>query len=123
MFTYFLSLFSKRSKTCQDSTTQSVKLETTRKGTWVAQLFKHLPSAYVMIPGSWDRVLNQAPCSLGCLLLPLPLPLLLCAPALKISLSLPLSSPKINKYNVQKKERKEERKEPEGRQWPKIQNS
>ena len=88
MFTYFLSLFSKRSKTCQDYTTQYVKLETTRKGTWVAQLVKRLPSAQVMIPGSWDRVLNQAPCSVGCLLLPLPLPLLLCAPALNISLSL-----------------------------------
>ena len=29
---------------------------------WVAQSVKHLPSAQVMIPGSWDRVLHWAPC-------------------------------------------------------------
>ena len=43
-------------------------------GAWVAQSIKHLPSAQVMIPGSWDRALHQAPCSVGGLLLPLPLP-------------------------------------------------
>ena len=39
-------------------------------GTWVAQSVKHLPLAQVMIPGSWDPALHQAP-----LLLPLLLPL------------------------------------------------
>ena len=29
-------------------------------GTWVAQLVKHLPSARVMISGSWDGVLHLA---------------------------------------------------------------
>ena len=37
---------------------------------------ERLPSAQVMIPGSWDRALSRAPCSVGvcfslCLLLPL----------------------------------------------------
>ena len=44
---------------------------------WVAQLVKYLPLAQVMFPGSWDRALNQAPCSARSLLLPLPLPLML----------------------------------------------
>jgi len=38
-------------------------------------VFKHLPSAQVMIPGSWVQVSHPAPCSTGSLLLPLPLPL------------------------------------------------
>ena len=29
-------------------------LEISLKGTWMAQSAKHLPSAQVMIPGSWD---------------------------------------------------------------------
>ena len=33
------------------------------RGTWVAQSVKHLSSAQVMISGSWDWVLHQAPCS------------------------------------------------------------
>ena len=37
----------------------------------MAQLVKHLPSAQIMIPGSWVQALNQAPCSAGSLLLPL----------------------------------------------------
>ena len=45
---------------------------------WVAQLVKHLPSAQVMIPRSWNQALGRAPCSVGSLLLPLlfPLPVL-----------------------------------------------
>ena len=41
------------------------------QGAWVAQLVKCLPLAQVAIPGSWDGVLPQAPCSVGILLLPL----------------------------------------------------
>ena len=40
-------------------------------GTWVAQAVKPLPSAQVMIKGSWDRAQHQAPCSAESLLLPL----------------------------------------------------
>ena len=43
-------------------------------GTWVAQSFKSLPSAQVMIQGSWNRVPHRAPDSAGSLFLPLPLP-------------------------------------------------
>ena len=43
------------------------------RGAWVTQSVKHLPSAQVMIPGSWDRAPHQAPCSAGRLLLPLSL--------------------------------------------------
>ena len=42
-------------------------------GAWVAQSAERLPLAQVMIPGSWDRALCQAPCSVGSLLLLLPL--------------------------------------------------
>jgi len=45
-------------------------------GAWVAQLVKRLPSAQVMVPGSWDGAPHWAPCLAGGLLLPLPLPLL-----------------------------------------------
>jgi len=51
----------------------------------VAQSAKRLPSAQVMISGSWDRVLPQAPCSAGSLLLPLPLPLPLLVHTLSLS--------------------------------------
>jgi len=34
---------------------------------------ERLPSARVMIPGSWDWALRRAPCSVGSLLLPLSL--------------------------------------------------
>ena len=37
-----------------------------------------LPSAQVMFPGSWDRVLHQAPCREPAFLLPMSLPLFLC---------------------------------------------
>ena len=43
------------------------------RGTWVAQLVKHMPSAQVMISGSWDQALHWAQCSMGSLLLLLPL--------------------------------------------------
>ena len=42
-------------------------------GAGMAQLVKRLPSTRVMISGSWDLASSPAPCSLGCLLLPLPL--------------------------------------------------
>ena len=38
-------------------------------GAWVAQWVKPLPSAQVMIPGAWDRVLHWAFRSAGSLLL------------------------------------------------------
>ena len=41
------------------------------RGAWVAQWVKPLPSAQVMISGSWDRVPHRAPCSAGSLLPPL----------------------------------------------------
>ena len=54
-------------------------------GTWVAQLVNCLPSAQVMIPGSWDRAPHRTPCSVGSLLLPLPLLLLLLVLMLSLS--------------------------------------
>ena len=53
-------------------------------GAWVAQWVKPLPSAQVMISGSWDRVRHRALCSAGSLLPP-------SLPACFWSLSLPLS--------------------------------
>ena len=41
------------------------------RGTWGAQSVKHLPLAQVMISGSWDWAPREAPCPMGCLLLPL----------------------------------------------------
>ena len=55
-------------------------------GAWVAQLVKRLPSAQVMVPGSWDRAPHRAPCSAGSLLLPPPLPATLPTCALSLSL-------------------------------------
>ena len=52
-----------------------VELIVENVGTWVAQVVKHLPSAQVMILGSWDRAPHHAPCSAGSLLSTLPLPL------------------------------------------------
>ena len=40
------------------------------RGAWVAQWVKPLPSAHVMVSGSWDRALHQAFCSAGSLLPP-----------------------------------------------------
>ena len=40
----------------------SIDKEEMQRGAWVAQSVKHLPSSQVMISGSWDRVLHQAPC-------------------------------------------------------------
>ena len=45
----------------------------------MAYSVKHLPSALVMIPVSWDPALCWTNCSVGSLLLPLLLPLLVCA--------------------------------------------
>ena len=39
----------------------------------MAQSVKFLPSAQVMIPGSWDQALSWAPCSVESRILPLPL--------------------------------------------------
>ena len=41
------------------------------RGAWVAQWVKPLPSAQVMISGSWDQAPNQALCSTGSLPPPL----------------------------------------------------
>ena len=60
-------------------------------GTWVAQLVRHLPSAWVMIPESWDQTPHQAPCSVGSL----PLPILLLPPH-----TLSLARSLTNKYNL-----------------------
>ena len=46
------------------------------RGAWVAQLVKNLPSAQVMISGSWDQAPDQASCSERSLLVPPPLFLL-----------------------------------------------
>jgi len=35
------------------------KLKPSYRGTWVAQWAKHLPSAQVMIPDSWDGALES----------------------------------------------------------------
>ena len=40
-------------------------------GAWVALLVKCLPTAQVMIPGTWDQALHGAPCFCLPLLLPL----------------------------------------------------
>ena len=59
-------------------------------GAWVAQSVKHLPSAQIMISGSWDQVLYQAPYSMESLLLSLPLhnyPQHFCALSLSLSLN------------------------------------
>ncbi|XP_034860470.1 60S ribosomal protein L10a-like [Mirounga leonina] len=50
--------------------------ESVIKGRLGGSVVKRLPSAQVMIRGSWDRAPHPAPCSAGNLLLPLPLPLL-----------------------------------------------
>ena len=63
------------------------RLQRLGEGAWVAQPVKHLPSAQVMIPGSWDPVPRSAPGPAGSLLLPLPLPPI-CALLLSLSLSL-----------------------------------
>ena len=61
-------------------------------GTWVVQLVKHLPSAQVLISGSWDRVPCLTPGSVGNLLLPLPLSLPCSTHAVCLSLSISLSN-------------------------------
>ena len=61
----------------------------------MGQSFERLPSAQVMIPGSWNGVQHQAPCSVERLLLPLPWPLF----PLMLSISLALS----NKILIKKK--------------------
>ena len=68
------------------------KLKSHCGDTWVAQSVKRLPSAQVMILGSWGPVPHLAPCSVGSLLLPPPLSLPL------LMLSLPFSLSQINKF-------------------------
>ena len=65
----------------------------------MAKLVEHLLLPQVMIPGSQDPVLLQAPCSVGSLLLPLPLPITFpaCAHTLSLSLLLSLSQSVSNK--------------------------
>jgi len=63
-----------------------------REGRLGGSVVERLPSAQVMVPGSWDRAPHRAPCSAGSLLLPLPLLL----PLLMLSLSLS----QINKQNI-----------------------
>ena len=58
------------------------------RGTWVAQLVKHLPSAQVMISRSWDPAPHWALCSAGSLLLPLLLLHALSLPLLMLLISL-----------------------------------
>ena len=41
---------------------------------WVAQVVERLPSAQVMMLGSWDRAPHQGPCMEKSLLISLPLP-------------------------------------------------
>ena len=55
------------------------------RGTWVAQWVKPLPSAQVMISGSWGQAPHRALCSAGSLLPPLSLPASLPACALCLS--------------------------------------
>ena len=76
-------------------------IKTSFRGACLAQSVKCLPSAQVMIPGSWNGAPRWAPCSAGSLLLPLPLPL----PLLLLVLSLALSNVKcqINKMLKKKK--------------------
>ena len=57
-------------------------------GAWVAQWVKPLPSAQVMISGSWDRALHLVLCLAGSLLPPLSLPASLPTHDLSLSLSL-----------------------------------
>ena len=61
---------------CEDSWT--LKLDGGGGRAWVAQWFKPLPSAQVMMSGSWDRAPHRALCSAGSLLPPLALCLPLC---------------------------------------------
>lgn len=84
-------------------------LKTFSWGAWVAQQVKHLPSAQVMIPESWDWAPHWAPCSAGVLLFPIPLspsfsPSAFLSPCL-CTLSLSLFLSEINKYNLQKKKK------------------
>ena len=64
-------------------------------GAWVVQWVKCLPSAQVLISGSWDGAPPQDPCLVGSLLLLPPLPLLV--HALSLYLSLKSIKSKINK--------------------------
>ena len=58
-----------------------------KRGAWVAPSVKHLTSAQIMIPKSWDQAPCWAPCSAGSLLLPLPLLLLVFPLSLAVSIS------------------------------------
>ncbi|XP_064427490.1 nucleic acid dioxygenase ALKBH1 isoform X1 [Mirounga angustirostris] len=77
-----------------------------KEGRLGGSVVKRLPSAQVMIPGSWDRAPHRAPCSAGSLLLPLPLPLLV----FLLSLSLTISLCQTNKKKkILKKKKKREK--------------
>ena len=93
---YLFKLKTERKKTNQRVKNTSTNFRKKEKGAWAAQSVKCLPSAQVMIPGSWNKAPQWAPCSVESQCLPLPL-------QLPFVLSLPFCQ--INKYFLKKKEK------------------